>query len=54
VWELFDWLLAMGGRHRPPVLIERDDNIPDFEDLLAERDRAASMMAKPGRELVDA
>lgn len=45
VWELYDWLLALCGRHRPPTLIERDDNVPEFDELLAERERAASMMA---------
>jgi uncharacterized protein (UPF0276 family) len=45
VWQLYDWLLARCGSSRPPTLIERDDNIPAFADLLAERDRAAAMMA---------
>ena len=45
VWQLYDWLLARCGSSRPPALIERDDNIPAFTDLLAERDRAAAMMA---------
>jgi uncharacterized protein (UPF0276 family) len=45
VWRLYDWLLARCGAHRPPTLIERDDNLPEFEVLLAERDRAAAMMA---------
>ena len=51
VWELYDWLLALCGKHRPPTLIERDDNIPEFEELLAERDRAACMMAGCRKEL---
>ena len=51
VWELYDWLLALCGKHRPPTLIERDDNLPEFEELLAERDRAACMMVGCGREL---
>ena len=54
VWELYDWLLALCGEHRPPTLIERDDNLPDFEELLAERDRAACMMAGCRGELVRA
>ena len=54
VWELYDWLLALCGQHRPPTLIERDDNIPQFEELLAERDRAACMMAGCRTELVHA
>ena len=45
VWELYDRLLAPIGRDRPPTLIERDDNLPEFGELLAERDRAACMMA---------
>ena len=54
VWELYDWLLALCGKHRPPTLIERDDNLPEFNELLAERDRAACMMAGRRRELVHA
>lgn len=45
VWQLYDWLLARCGAHRPPTLIERDDNLPEFAVLLAERERAATMMA---------
>ena len=45
VWSLYDWLLARCGAKRPPTLIERDDDIPEFADLLAERDRAARMMS---------
>ena len=45
VWQLYEALLASCGAHRPPTLIERDDNIPDFGALLAERDRAAAIMA---------
>ena len=45
VWQLYDWLLARCGSKRPPTLIERDDDIPEFATLLAERDRAAGMMA---------
>ena len=44
VWRLYDWLLARCGSLRPPTLIERDDNLPEFAVLLAERDRAAAMM----------
>jgi len=54
VWELYDWLLALCGEHRPPALIERDDNIPEFAELLEERERAASMMAGCRRELIHA
>jgi uncharacterized protein (UPF0276 family) len=45
VWQLYDWLLACCGTDRPPTLIERDDDIPEFDVLLAERDRAAAAMA---------
>jgi len=51
VWKLYDWLLARCGADRPPTLIERDDDIPEFEVLLTERDRAAAMMAGK-REMV--
>jgi len=51
VWELYEWLLASCGTHRPPTLIERDDNLPAFEELLDERYRAARMMAE-GRRAV--
>ena len=54
VWELYDWLLALCGKHRPPTLIERDDNLPEFDELLAERDRAACMMAGCRSELLHA
>lgn len=49
VWELYDWLLASCGTDRPPTLIERDDNLPAFEELLDERDRAARLMAGRSR-----
>jgi uncharacterized protein len=44
VWTLYDWLLDRCGAERPPTLIERDDEIPEFAALLAERDKAAVMM----------
>lgn len=53
VWELYDWLLARCGAARPPTLIERDDAIPAFDELLAERDKAAATMAGR-REVVHA
>jgi uncharacterized protein (UPF0276 family) len=53
VWKLYDRLLRLCGGSRPPTLIERDDNIPEFAELLAERDRAAAMMAGT-REVVHA
>lgn len=45
VWRLYGWLLALCGKDRQPTLIERDDNLPEFDMLLAERERAACMMA---------
>jgi len=54
VWQLYDWLLASCGADRPPTLIERDDDIPEFAVLLAERERAAGMMAGTGRTVVHA
>ena len=54
VWQLYDWLLALSGRDRPPTLIERDDNIPAFGELLAERQRAATMVSGATRVLCDA
>jgi uncharacterized protein (UPF0276 family) len=38
VWTLFDHALARFGTR--PTLIERDGNVPAFDDLLAERERA--------------
>ncbi len=42
VWRLYQRLIARIGQR--PTLIERDDNIPAFGDLLAERERAASIL----------
>ena len=50
VWELYERLIARIGPR--PTLIERDDNIPDFAELMAERDRAHAMLA--AREPADA
>jgi hypothetical protein len=38
VWMLYERLIARIGPR--PTLIERDDNLPDFDDLRAERQRA--------------
>lgn len=54
VWRLYDWLLARCGADRPPTLIERDDEIPEFDVLLAERERATAMMAGSWKEMVHA
>jgi len=43
VWDLYEWLMARCRACPPPTLIERDDNIPAFDLLLAERERAAAM-----------
>jgi uncharacterized protein (UPF0276 family) len=45
VWALYEHLLAMTGP--VPTLIERDGNLPPFEELMEERDRAAIMLRTP-------
>jgi uncharacterized protein (UPF0276 family) len=42
VWALYERLIRRIGAR--PTLIERDDNLPAFEVLLAERDRAAAVL----------
>lgn len=42
VWSLYRRLLEQVGPR--PTLIERDGNIPPFDELIAERDRASSML----------
>jgi uncharacterized protein len=42
VWALYERLIARIGAR--PVLIERDDNLPDFDTLIAERQRAADVL----------
>lgn len=42
VWTLYRRLIDRVGPR--PTLIERDDDIPDFATLMAERDRAAAML----------
>jgi uncharacterized protein len=42
VWALFDHAVARFGAR--PTLIERDGNVPSFNELLAERDRALEMV----------
>lgn len=49
VWRLFRRLVARIGPR--PTLIERDDAIPGFAELMAERDRAAAVLT---RETADA
>ncbi|PWE16736.1 DUF692 domain-containing protein [Marinicauda salina] len=43
VWEMLARVIADHGPR--PVLIERDSELPPFEDLMAERDRAQSLIA---------
>lgn len=43
VWRLYERLVARVGAR--PTLIERDEDIPSFGDLLSERDRAAEILA---------
>ena len=45
VWALYARLIARVGAR--PTLIERDDNLPDFATLYAEREQAASMLRAP-------
>lgn len=49
VWALYVRLIDRIGRR--PTLIERDDDVPAFSDLLVERDRAHRVLS---REPVDA
>ncbi|NQE47944.1 MULTISPECIES: MNIO family bufferin maturase [Herbaspirillum] len=42
VWALYQHLLARTGAR--PTLIERDGNVPAFDELLAERDRASTLL----------
>lgn len=51
VWSLYAHLIARTGP--VPTLIERDDNIPAFDELMSERERAAVIMAA-SRVTVDA
>jgi hypothetical protein len=48
VWTLYERLIARIGPR--PTLIERDDNLPAFESLLAERERAQGVLRAPLRE----
>jgi uncharacterized protein len=45
VWALYERLIARVGPR--PTLIERDDNLPAFDELVAERDRAAAVLRAP-------
>ena len=48
VWTLYERLIARIGPR--PTLIERDDKLPAFEALLAERERAQGVLRAPLRE----
>ena len=45
VWSLYEHLTDRIGPR--PTLIERDDNLPDFAMLLAERERAQALLCSP-------
>lgn len=47
VWALLDYLLELAGPRC--VLLERDGNLPPFEELMAERGRAAAAIARKER-----
>lgn len=47
VWRLYERLVARVGAR--PTLVERDDNLPDFSVLLAERNVAAAILAGGAR-----
>ncbi|MBY0270037.1 MAG: DUF692 domain-containing protein [Burkholderiales bacterium] len=48
VWALYERLIRRIGTR--PTLIERDDNLPAFDVLLAERDHAAALLRPPVAE----
>ncbi len=48
VWALYERLIARIGPR--PTLIERDDNLPAFDALLAERARADAVLRGPRRK----
>ena len=48
VWDLYGRLLTRLGRMPAPTLVERDGDVPAFEMLMAERNRAASLMRHGG------
>jgi uncharacterized protein (UPF0276 family) len=45
VWTLYERFVTRTGPR--PTLIERDDNLPEFAALLAERDRAHALLRAP-------
>lgn len=52
VWMLYERALDVIGPR--PTLIERDTNIPSFDSLMAERNRAQGLLEARMRETVDA
>jgi uncharacterized protein (UPF0276 family) len=44
VWRLYEGFVAAIGPR--PTLIERDDNVPPFAELMAERDHAQSLLER--------
>jgi uncharacterized protein (UPF0276 family) len=50
VWALYDRLITRIGPR--PTLVERDANLPPFDSLLAERERAHARLVDAGREVV--
>jgi uncharacterized protein (UPF0276 family) len=48
VWRLYERLIARIGAR--PTLIERDEAIPAFEDLMTERGRAEAVLSAPAME----
>lgn len=47
VWELYGHALALAGAH--PTLIERDGNVPAFDELHAECQRATALLGERRR-----
>ena len=47
VWELLETALAILGPK--PVLLERDDNVPAFSELMQERNRADALLASAAK-----
>jgi len=48
VWALYERLVARIGPR--PTLVERDGNVPSFDELLRERERAERCLARPASE----
>lgn len=48
VWTLYERFIARSGVR--PTLIERDDRLPSFDELLAERNHADAILRESMRE----